>query len=368
CDRFYEILIKDASQEKGKKKGKKSGKKSGSKSARPSSAPSGANLSEVGKEFFLIQIRDLEQRLARYQRKCDELEVANGEFKDKYDQMTTDKKEIVSFLKKQLEQRQDEIADLNDRLVGLQQAKDTEKDAYEQQLAQLRTEFQETKDQLTSENMILSGKLASLEEFKVQKEDLMAKFAQMEAELASQQQDHKEQIYQLERKQVVDKDRLKKEMVLKVNQVAAEFRKVSNKQMADTTKRTIRENVSIQAQLGKMSDKTMELIQENEDLSSKEKKQKQQLDMLEGNEKVLAKKNLSNQKVIRMLTEKAKEQEALIMDYENKESHFARTGEGEVQYLRQQVESSREELQRMGDEGEAERVGYDGERENCDAE
>ncbi|PIK60377.1 hypothetical protein BSL78_02675 [Apostichopus japonicus] len=119
--------------------------------------------------------------------------------------------------------------------------------------------------------LCVGGKLASLEEFKVQKEDLMAKFAQMEAELASQQQDHKEQIYQLERKQVVDKDRLKKEMVLKVNQVAAEFRKVSNKQMADTTKRTIRENVSIQAQLGKMSDKTMELIQENEDLSSKER-------------------------------------------------------------------------------------------------
>lgn len=335
----------------GKKKGKKSGKKSGRKSARPSSAPSGANLSEVSKEFFLIQIRDLEQRLARYQRKCDELDVANGEFKDKYDQMTTDKKEIVSFLKKQLEQRQDEIADLNDRLVGLQQAKDTEKDAYEQQLAQLRTEFQETKDQLTSENMILSGKLSSLEEFKVQKEDLEAKFAQMEAELASQQEGHKEQIYQLERKQVVDKDRLKKEMVLKVNQVAAEFRKVSNKQMADTTKRTIRENVSIQAQLGKMSDKTMELIQENEELAAREKKQRQQMEMLEENEKALAKKNLSNQKVIRMLTEKAKEQEALIMDYENKEAHFQEL-ESEVNLLRQQVESSREELQRMGDEGE----------------
>ena len=55
--------------------------------------------------------------------------------------------------------------------------------------------------------------------------------------------------------------RLKKEMVMRVNQVAAEFRKVSNKQMAETTKRTIRENVSINAQLGKMSDKTMELIQ-----------------------------------------------------------------------------------------------------------
>ena len=50
-------------------------------------------------------------------------------------------------------------------------------------------------------------------------------------------------------------------MVMRVNQVAAEFRKVSNKQMAETTKRTIRENISINAQLGKMSDKTLELIQ-----------------------------------------------------------------------------------------------------------
>ena len=55
--------------------------------------------------------------------------------------------------------------------------------------------------------------------------------------------------------------RLKKEMVLRVNTVAAEFRKVSNKQMADTTKRNIRENVSINAQLAKMSEKTKEMIQ-----------------------------------------------------------------------------------------------------------
>ena len=49
----------------------------------------------------------------------------------------------------------DEIADLNDRLIGLQQAKDSEKEQSETALNQLRTEFQETKDQLTSENMIL---------------------------------------------------------------------------------------------------------------------------------------------------------------------------------------------------------------------
>ena len=84
---------------------------------------------------------------------------------------------------------------------------------------------------------------------------------------------------------------------MRVNQVAAEFRKVSNKQMAETTKRTIRENVSINSQLSKMSDKTMELINENDDFKDKEKKQRQQIEMLEANEKELAKKNHSNQKV-----------------------------------------------------------------------
>lgn len=56
-------------------------------------------------------------------------------------------------------------------------------------------------------------------------------------------------------------------MIVKVSQVAAEFRRVSNKQMADTTKRTIKENVSINSQLQKMSKKVTELIEDN----SKEK-------------------------------------------------------------------------------------------------
>ena len=49
--------------------------------------------------------------------------------------------------------------------------------------------------------------------------------------------------------------RMRKEMVAKVNSVAAEFRKVSDLQMADTTKRTIQENVAINQQLSRMSDK-----------------------------------------------------------------------------------------------------------------
>ena len=90
---------------------------------------------------------------------------------------------------------------------------------------------------------------------------------------------------------------MKKEMFAKVNSVAGEFRKVSDIQMAETTKRAIRENVTVNQQLGRMSDKTMELLRENEALRGREKDLKLQLEVLEFNERELAKKNISGQKV-----------------------------------------------------------------------
>lgn len=52
-------------KKKGKKSGKK-GKKSGKKSAKVEEAPKEEeNLNNSGKEFFLIQIHDLEKRLVK---------------------------------------------------------------------------------------------------------------------------------------------------------------------------------------------------------------------------------------------------------------------------------------------------------------
>lgn len=91
----------------------------------------------------------------RYQRKWDELAVQEKLFRQEFEQLANNKKEIVAFLKRTLNQRVDEITDLNEQLQSLQLAKEMEKDAFEAQLAQVRHEFQETKDQLTTENIIL---------------------------------------------------------------------------------------------------------------------------------------------------------------------------------------------------------------------
>lgn len=98
---------------------------------------------------------------------------------------------------------------------------------------------------------------------------------------------------------------MKKEMVAKVNSVAAEFRKVSDLQMAETTKRAIRENVAISSQLNKMSDRTMEIMRENEAAKLKEKELKQEREILEAQVKELTKANINNQRVMAMLRDRA---------------------------------------------------------------
>lgn len=275
-------------------------------------------VDENTRQFFLLQIKDLEEKLKRYQTKCDEIEILCKKYEAQYETSNADKKDIVSNLNKELQKKTDDILDLSDRLVGLQQAKDSEKEAFEKQLTDLRTEFQETKDTLTNQNNTLLAKLTALEEFKSQKEELLAKLDSLQEHIDFLELDHKNKLNEIEKKVIIDKDRLKKEMIIKVSQVAAEFRRVSNKQMADTTKRTIKENVSINAQLQKMSDKVVELIEDTDSSKTKDKIAKQQINLLEDNEKELARKNVSNLKVIRLLTEKCRQQESIIAELDEK--------------------------------------------------
>nr|KAF6433092.1 cilia and flagella associated protein 157 [Molossus molossus] len=279
---------------KGAKEPELKKKKGGKKDV---SVPVETTLAEEIREFYHIQIRDLEDRLARYQRKWDELAVQEKLLHQEFDQLANNKKEIVAFLKRTLNQRVDEIAELNEQLQSLQLAKEMEKDAFEAQLAQVRHEFQETKDQLTTENIIIGGKLAALEEFRLQKEELTEKFTLLEDQLRKQEKEYTDYVYNLEKKSVLDRDRVKKEIIQRVNLVATEFRKMATSQMWDTTKRAILENNTVTLQLSKISQHGMQLLRENDQLKCAQDKLCKQLDLLRTTKKAMSKDSRGHHKV-----------------------------------------------------------------------
>ncbi|KAE8603419.1 hypothetical protein XENTR_v10014337 [Xenopus tropicalis] len=125
-------------------------------------------------EHIPDQSIELKGPLQRYQSKWDETRVKMQLDESQHGQLSNDNIKILSFLVEMLSQRMDGLAD---QLSGVQQTKDTEKDVYEAQLVEVLHDLEEIKARLNSVNMLLVEKLTLLEEFKVQKEELMAKFA-----------------------------------------------------------------------------------------------------------------------------------------------------------------------------------------------
>ncbi|MGL5598750.1 MAG: hypothetical protein ACRDDA_11715 [Aeromonas sp.] len=151
---------------------KKNDKKKGDKSPQKNTSPEkqkNPELSESEKRFLQARIHDLEERLQRYQHKCDKLEI-EANLHTKIDTVEKEKTDMVLYLKNKLEKKENDLADLKETLSKHQQAQKAEQDSFQMQLNGCRLQLKETMDKFTSENMALATKLASLKEFSAEKE------------------------------------------------------------------------------------------------------------------------------------------------------------------------------------------------------
>ncbi|KAG5840943.1 hypothetical protein ANANG_G00194260 [Anguilla anguilla] len=306
---------------------------------------------ELNREYYIIQISDLESQVKKYKQKCDELEVKQKDFSYQYSNLEKEKKDIVLYLKQTLTQKKDEVLDLSEQLLGLQKAKEAEKASLEKQLAQLRQDFQEKKDQLTSENMVLVGKLASLDEFRMQKEELMERLAIQEEQLKTQSKEHQLAIHNLEKKNVLDHDRVKREMHQHMEATAAALKLVSERKIPGTTMRAIHENMSVTAQLHRLSHKIQVLLEENQVLKEREEQLKSEMAVLKPLLKEETRRNLSNQKVLHQLSLRCDEQFAELKEHLKSQTQYAQLQDDhsalqkDLSCLRQDLASLKEELE-----------------------
>lgn len=198
-----------------------------------------------------------------------------------------DKADVVAFLTRTLLQKNDKISELQERLEGLQNIHTVEKSAHEIKLRTLEQDFVKMKEQLVSENMVLAKKLDALEEFKIQREQIMAKQAAQEEHIQELKAEYEKRIYAIEKKHIIEEDRLKNDMTAKLENVASEFRQASHAQMSATTQRTVRENVNLSAQVNQLSEKNASLNVENRKLDDGCRKIKKSMVAIEEEEKRL---------------------------------------------------------------------------------
>lgn len=282
----------------------------------------GATFTEVEKTFLELQIADCNRKIARLRTAVDEYERRNEELQKQYDKLDEDRADIISYLKKTLNLKNEENVELKDKVKGLEEAREIETAQFKEKVAELERNFTIMKDQLTSENKLLAGKLNTLEEFRAIRDDLMRKYEKQEQDFKDQEMKYKRIIYDAEKKFVIGKDKLKKEMEARLLQLAQDFQDATELRIAASTHRVIRENIAINNELDSILSTQSKLADQNEVYKEKERAARVAMELAEEERDKAINKNVIQLKVIDQLTNAFQEIKKEKAIYEKKSFDF----------------------------------------------
>jgi len=159
--------------------------------------------------------------------------------------------------------------------------------------------------------------LFSLKEYKESKIELEANMKTLSESLQNEKKARQNDIDLLERKMFHEKERIKKEFLIKIKETKQNLLSMTEDQLHTTTKRTIMENEQMTTELQYQSRETERLLKLNTRLRSENKELKRNVGLTEEAGKEYAKKTYFYQKLIKKLHEKIQDQTSAMEENES---------------------------------------------------
>ncbi|XP_017103945.2 cilia- and flagella-associated protein 157 [Drosophila bipectinata] len=259
-------------------------------------------VNQVDRTFYELTITDLNQKLARLRSHLSTVDESNIQLSEKLKEVESDGVDVAAHLERTLAERNNSITELEERLVEITKVRDEENQIAQEKISDLEAKYKAMHDQLTSEIKLLNGKLNSLDEFRIQRDVLLAKFDDQEADLKEKEKDHKEALYNMEQRAVVEKDALKKEVEQKLLQVSEDFTRSSEIRNAGYTRRLIRENIALQKEIDLLVMSQIKLQQAFTNQKDKHKEMEEQYSALDQIKNELVRNSVNKIKIIEGLT------------------------------------------------------------------
>ncbi|CAF2075117.1 unnamed protein product [Rotaria magnacalcarata] len=223
---------------------------------------------------------------------------------DQFESLFKDKRDISSYLKKQLDLRNEQVFDLNDRLTDLQQAKDYEKDLFEKKIQNLKEQYDLEIQNLGNENMLLKTRLVALEEFEYQRQTMEKTIDELKSLILKKEDAYKKALYHMEIALMFFKDRLKKEAIEYLNDLAIEFHHNAKNQLSNTIKRALHENFYLNNQFDYLSNQLEKIIEINKNYTADNQRLTRTIAIFEDVETQSGKKHIVTENIIQLLNEK----------------------------------------------------------------
>ena len=267
-------------------------------------------MSAVDRQFLEMELFMLKGRIDHYKQGEKASDGDKELLKGKLAEELANQKDIFTYLNGELAKKTDEIVELQERLIALQ-------DENDRQIADSEARLMEAKDEAdlaaATSHQALSAmqvELDMLNAFKKHKAEIEADLLLKTRQIEENAVEHATAISDLERKHVVEKDRLKKEMLLKLRETKANLLKMTDSQLDTTTKRTIAENEQMASELAWQSKEAEKLIKKNDKLLADNSTLRRELELSRQTETEMAKKVNVYQKTLDTLISKLSSVEA----------------------------------------------------------
>ncbi|CAF4655892.1 unnamed protein product [Rotaria sp. Silwood1] len=325
-------------KQKSKKKGEKKKKTVTDENA---NAEPEIQMEEGTKQFYSTQIQSLRKKVTDLQEECDGYLVSQQKNAERLETLKEIRLGSRAYLGRQMDEINLEINHLNRQLRELDELKESERAELTKQINDLRTkDLQETKEKNENENHMLRSKLNSLDELKSKKETLLSEINQLDEQLKQQEHEYQEDIYHREKAAVLEKDKLRKEMGTRVNDLSSEFRRVSKMQVVQTTRQIILENVRLNNQMALIENDYNEFEAKNGNIREEKKSKSLEYSLLDERERMMAKKNRKTYQLIEKLTDECTANEQFIASLDEKLSSFDYTQQliDELEQLNEKTE------------------------------
>jgi len=311
---------------------------------------------ELRLEYARIEMGELKAKYEKLLAEKDRLKSRNNELEQEKMSKANDEVDIIEHLQREILEKTSDISDITRELINAQESKDKMEVEMETTIAMDREQFSKKEKEYLEKIHELEENSNELHEFAAKKDDFLREMEQLREDLEKQKETHAAQINDIERKVLQEKDRFKKEYERKLEEEMTKLNRLTDSQLEETTKRTIKENVRMKAELAAQQKQTQDLVDRNKVIIEQSKSIKRKAELHEATEIELAKKNYATQKVMKLLTSKITSLEAEVQRLQdiaskedsNKITHlkdYVSNLEQNLTTSEKDVEDSREELQ-----------------------
>ena len=290
----------------------------------------------------LLQRQSLEKSCATLRERVEKLRAENADLKKKRAKSEKDTHEFVAYFQKEMEKKDEMIAQLNTSLVQKELQYEREKEemrsSYEDQLATQQQTSSEKVESLNMQLRMVGDELTVLNDFKEMKVDLEKKLDQTAQDLVTQQQNHQQTINAMERKFLEEKARIQKDVERRIEEIKRKCREEAQQGLDADTRKIITDNRRMGEELRFQLQTTDELQRAKTQLEEEKTRLAREVGLFTEKEREYAKQGYRQSREIKELQHKVKSLERslsqVVRDFEKEKEMIILQHKQQVEELK----------------------------------